>query len=43
MRFTEFVIEADDLVKKRNIPPLDIKSRDAVSVDDRYKSDTGHG
>ena len=34
MRFTEFVIEADDLVKKRNIPPLDIKSRDAVSVDD---------
>ena len=34
MRFTEFVIEADALVKKRNIPPLDIKSRDAVSVDD---------
>ena len=34
MRFTEFVIEADDLVKKRNIPPLDIKASDAVSVDD---------
>ena len=34
MRFREFVSEADDLVKKKNIPPMDIKSRDAVSADD---------
>ena len=33
MRFTEF-FEADDLVKKNKIPPLDIKSRDVQSSDD---------
>ena len=34
MRFREFVTEADDLVKKRNIPPLKINSKDAMSADD---------
>ena len=34
MRFKEFVIEADDLVKKRNIPPMEIPSRDIQSSDD---------
>ena len=33
MRFTEF-FEADDLVKKPKIPPMEIPARDAVSVDD---------
>ena len=33
MRFKEF-FEADDLVKKNKIPPLDIKASNAVSKDD---------
>lgn len=34
MRFKEFFTEENDLEKKRNIPPMDIKSRDVVSKDD---------
>ena len=33
MRFKEF-FEADDLVKKPKIPPMEIPSRDVSSVDD---------
>ena len=34
MRFKDFFTEENDLEKKRNIPPMDIKSRDVVSKDD---------
>jgi len=34
VRFKEFFTEENDLEKKRNIPPMDIKSRDVVSKDD---------
>jgi len=34
VRFKDFFTEENDLEKKRNIPPMDIKSRDVVSKDD---------